>query len=250
MNNDQAKLILSVYRPHGQDASDPAFAEALLQAERDPSVGSWFKEEQHIDSQLSTALASVAPPADAKAMLKAMTSAAKRPPRWRWLIAMAASLAVLLSSTFVVVKNRSRGLPLPEGATVAQLAANLSDHHASLGLVAHEYWDVRQWLAERGGPLPENLPTGLTNLRVVGCQNWKTTRGKVSLVCFVGEGRQMVHLYIFEDPADHPGLAGVTQPRIEREGNWSLASWKGRDCVYVLGVPADASVPIESYLGV
>jgi len=36
MNNQEAKFILAAYRPGGQDASDPLFAEALEQVRRDP----------------------------------------------------------------------------------------------------------------------------------------------------------------------------------------------------------------------
>lgn len=250
MNNDQAKLILGLYRPHGQDAYDPFFAEALKHAERDPSVATWFREQQRFDAQFASALAAVTAPADAKSMIQATMGASTGRRGWWWPAALAASVAVLLSSTFVVVKNRSRGLPLPEHATVAELAASLAEHHRSIGLMSQDYALVRQWLAQRGGPLPDDLPAGLANLIVLGCETWKTTRGKVSLVCFVGEGKQMVHLYIFENAAEHPDLPGIRHPRFEREGNWSLALWENRGHAYVLGVPADAGVPIESYLRV
>ena len=45
MNNDHAKIVLSVYRPHGQDADDPFFAEALQQAKNNPAMAAWFKNE-------------------------------------------------------------------------------------------------------------------------------------------------------------------------------------------------------------
>jgi len=38
VNNHEAKLILQAYRPGGEDASDPLFAEALEQARRDPEL--------------------------------------------------------------------------------------------------------------------------------------------------------------------------------------------------------------------
>jgi hypothetical protein len=42
MNNSEAKYILGAYRADGQDAAEPAFAEALRQAETDPDLGGWF----------------------------------------------------------------------------------------------------------------------------------------------------------------------------------------------------------------
>lgn len=247
MNNDHAKIILSVYRPHGQDADDPFFAEALRQAKLDPSMDAWLKEEQRFDADFADTLRAVAAPADAKNMIKAtMGASTGRRRRWWPLAAIAASAAVLLT-TSLLLKPRPAGLQLPENATVAQLATNLADHHASIGLMSGDFARVRQWISERGGPLPDDLPPGLARLMVLGCETWNTTRGKVSLVCFVGENKQMVHLYIFEKAADFPGLPDYAHPRLDREGNWSLALWQSNGRAYVLGSPADSGLTVESF---
>jgi len=246
MNNDHAKIVLSVYRPHGQDADDPFFAEALKQAKNDPAMSAWFKEEQHFDAAFADSLRAVAAPRDAKTMIKAtMGASTGRSRRW-WPLALAAGLAVMLTAT-VFFKTRPSGLPLPENATVAQLATNLAEHHASIGLMSGDFARVRQWISERGGPLPEDLPPGLAKMMVLGCETWKTTRGKVSLVCFVGENKEMVHLYVFENAAEFPGLPGYSNPRLEKEGKWSLALWQNQGRAYVLGSPTDAGLPISSF---
>lgn len=246
MNNDHAKIVLSVYRPHGQDADDPFFAEALRQAKLDPSMAAWLKDEQRFDADFADSLRAIRAPADAKNMIKAtMGASTGRRRRW-WPLALAAGLAVLLT-TSVLLRQRPAGLPLPENATVAQLATNLAEHHASIGLMSGDFARVRQWLSDKGGPLPEDLPPGLAQLMVLGCETWNTTRGKVSLVCFVGEEKKMVHLYIFEKAADHPGLPDLAHPRMEKEGNWSLALWQNRGRAYVLGSPTDSGLPVESF---
>lgn len=247
MNNDHAKIVLSVYRPHGQDADDPFFAEALQQAKNNPAMAAWFKNEQHFDAAFADSLRAVSAPRDAKTMIKAtMGATTGRSRRW-WPLAMAAGLAVMLT-TAVLFKSRPSGLPLPEKATVAQLATNLAEHHASIGLMSGDFARVRQWISDRGGPLPEDLPPGLAKLMVLGCETWNTTRGKVSLVCFVGEGKQMVHLYVFENAADHPGLPDFAHPRLEKEGNWSLALWQKDGRAYVLGSPLESGLGIGSLL--
>lgn len=247
MDNRHAKFVLSVYRPHGQDANDPFFAEALKHAERDPSMAAWFKEQQRFDAEFAAALTSLTGPADAKGMIKAtMRASVGRRRRWRPL-ALAASLAVLLATSFFVLKNHASGLPLPANASLAQIATNLAEHHASIGLMSGDLARVRLWLAERRGPLPDDLPPGLAKMMVLGCETWKTTRGRVSLVCFVGDDRKVAHLYIFEKAADFPDLPGLIQPRFEREGNWSLALWQHQGRAYVLGAPAGMGVPIETF---
>ena len=51
MDNNDAKLILQVYRSGGEDASDPFFAEALEQARLDPALRTWFAEQQAKDDE-------------------------------------------------------------------------------------------------------------------------------------------------------------------------------------------------------
>lgn len=55
MNNDEAKFLLSAYRPGGRDAADPSVAAALDQAKRDPALASWFERQQAHDRSRETA---------------------------------------------------------------------------------------------------------------------------------------------------------------------------------------------------
>lgn len=246
MDNKHAKIVLSVYRPHGQDANDPDFAEALKQVERDPSMATWFREQQQFDSDFAAALNSVAGPAEAKTMIKATMGASAGSRRRWWPLALVASLALVFATSWVSLRNRPAGLPLPENATLAQLATNLSEHHASIGFMSGDLGRIRQWLLERRGPAPDDLPAKLAGMKILGCETWKTTRGKVSLICFVNDGMQMAHLYIFENAADFPGLPPRAEPRLAREGNWSLALWQDDGHAYVLGSPTNSGISVES----
>ena len=64
MKNDEAKFILSAYRPDGDDAGDARFAEALAQAEQDPELAPWLQEERRFDSVFCDALGAVPVPPD------------------------------------------------------------------------------------------------------------------------------------------------------------------------------------------
>ena len=241
MDNKQAKLILSVYRANGTDAQDPLFREALRQAESDPTLRAWLNEQQEFDSLVASAFASVKGPPEGRAMIQTTMGATRSVRRrWLWPLALAASIAVIFAAKSGL---QSRGrLALPENASLAQLATNLSDHHASIGLMSPDYAKLRDWIAVKGGPLPERLPPGLEKLAVLGCETWKTSRGKVSLVCFVGDDMKMVHLYVFEQPpagSSGTALPNLAQPRFERSGKWSLALWQDGGRGYVLGVPVE-----------
>ncbi|MBI4625528.1 MAG: hypothetical protein HY736_20190 [Verrucomicrobia bacterium] len=251
MDNNNAKLILSVYRANGMDAQDPLFREALKQAESDPALRAWLAEQQEFDVQVASAFASIKGPAEGRAMIQTTMRATRfNRRRWLWPLALAASVAVLLALR-TGLQSRG-GLILPENASLAELATNLSDHHASIGLMSSGYSKLRAWISEKGGPLPDRLPPGLEKMAVLGCETWKTTRGKVSLVCFVGDDMKMVHLYVFDQsPAalDGVSLPELAKPRFERSGNWSLALWKDGSRACVLGVPVEPgkSPNIESF---
>lgn len=240
MDNNEAKLLLGAYRANGADAQDPFFREALKQAETDPSLRAWLAEEQAFDAGIARALAGIAAPAAGKAMIRT-TVKATRPARRRWLLplALAAGIALLVG---VPDWNRSGGvLRLPHEATLAELATHLSEHHSSMGLMSPDYAKLRQWIAARGGPLPENLPPGLAKMGVIGCQTWTTSRGKVALVCFVGDNQQVGHLYVFDrlpDDLKSGAPPTVERPRLGASGAWSLAVWQHDGRGYVLGFPA------------
>lgn len=76
MKNDDARQILSAYRPSGEDASDPIFEEALEQARRDPELEEWFKEERARDAALAQVFQSLRVPEEAKRSLVVVS-------RWR-----------------------------------------------------------------------------------------------------------------------------------------------------------------------
>ncbi|MEX2044268.1 MAG: hypothetical protein WD941_02875 [Opitutus sp.] len=242
MDNNQAKLILSVYRANGQDARDPFFQEALQQAEADPGLRAWFAEEREQDGQIAAAFASIKAPVEGKAALQTTMGVSRlRPRRWIWPLALAAGLAVLVAVGTRLPSRRQ--LQLSENDTLAELATNLSEHHLSLGLMSPDLVKLKSWIADQGGPVPGRLPPGLENLAVLGCQTWTTSRGKISLVCFVGEDMKTAHLYVFDqipEPLGAPGLPGIDAPRLERSGSWSLALWQEAGRGYVLGLPAES----------
>jgi hypothetical protein len=237
MDNNKAKLRLAVYRRTGEDAQDPFFAEALQQAEKDPGLRDWLADQQQFDAQFAAALGEIRGPKDGRALVEATMM--RRPVRWTrwWPVAMAASIALMLTLYFSF--GGKRPVSLPQTASVAEMAHHLSEHHATIGLMSRDYSKLRAWIAEKGGPLPDRLPPGLAQLGVLGCQTWETNRGKASLVCFVRGNKDMVHLYVFENPRDGAMLPEMDAPRFERAGEWSFALWQNDGRSYALGATGD-----------
>ncbi len=83
MNNDEAKFILAAYRPNGQDATDPLFAEPLAQARRDPELQAWLDTQLAFDAAVAAKLHDLQPPLGLRDTLLAGAGKSRREPWWR-----------------------------------------------------------------------------------------------------------------------------------------------------------------------
>ncbi|MFA6963087.1 MAG: hypothetical protein WC205_20215 [Opitutaceae bacterium] len=235
MDNNEAKLLLAAYRHNGADANDPDFAAALRQAELDPALARDFADQRAFDARMSQALHDIPVPVEGKDYVAmSMKLSASRHRYWWWSAGLAACLVLVFT---VATMKRGGVLDLPKDASLTALATHLSEHEASIGLMSADYGQLTAWLQQRGGPVPADLPAALLRLRAIGCQTWETSRGKVSLVCFMGGDQKTVHLYVFDDPKAFGDLPGLAHPKFDQSGKWSLAQWKDDQHAYVLGMP-------------
>ena len=96
MTNQDAKLVLSAYRPNGADARDPFFEQALQQAKRDPELMEWFEKQRAFDCVMVAKLRTIEPPAGLNSQILAGLRAIRVPrhsvspwllwlPRFWWL---------------------------------------------------------------------------------------------------------------------------------------------------------------------
>ncbi len=82
MNNQEAKFILSAYRPSGEDAVDPKVAEALEQVRRDPELAEWLANKRAFDVAMSDIVCSAAIPRDLRGNILA-GGKISQPKLWR-----------------------------------------------------------------------------------------------------------------------------------------------------------------------
>ena len=113
MDNREAKFMLSAYRPGGQDATDPRFAEALEQVRRDPILQHWFEESIAFDAAITEKLSATWVPSDLRESILTGAKVTHAPlwkNRWRkWAIAA----AVVLSATLgALIWHNTRPAPV------------------------------------------------------------------------------------------------------------------------------------------
>ena len=236
MNNDEAKMILGSYRAQGQDAGDTFFCEALLQAERDPSLGDWLRKEQARDAGIAELFATMPVPPAGRAQALAAMAASRGARDWWRPLALAASLALAALAGWQMWRHANE-VRLP-AAGPAEAALFLAENHPSIGHMGADAEDLRHWIQARGAPAPGGLPAGLAGLKVLGCETWRTNIGHASLLCFLSDSSERVHLYVFEDRGNWAGLPDASRPRHGSAGKWFFATWQAEGRVYVLASSA------------
>ncbi len=233
MNHEEAKLILHAYRPGGEDAADPIFADAVEQASLDPKLGQWFAGQRAFDEKMRAALQVELPPPELREALRLSRKITKFPnkaqrPVWQapLLLTLAAILVAILAVSALLAPEIRQG-ELGR-VTVANFTAQVLDLKESdrivLGKLSSDREAIRGWLADRGSPSTFDLPPGLRNIPGLGCQTYTMDGTKVSLVCFKLENGQVVHLFVVDNHAlkdTPPDL----DPTVYVENGHTWATW-------------------------
>ncbi|HEY5892811.1 MAG TPA: hypothetical protein VIT91_06225 [Chthoniobacterales bacterium] len=241
MKPDEAKFILSAYRPHGRDAGDYAYSEALKLADADPNVGRWLQQQQTFDSIVGEKLATLSPPPGLRESILAGARVGGRRVWWRQprLLAVAACMAVLALVSPLVWWA---AVPIG-GSSLQEYAMNYASRPFMLMEHSKDMGRLKAWLASRNAPQPGNLPGELARLEGLGCKTIEYQGKKISLVCFDRNGMEY-HLFVARR-SDFSNLAAALQMR--SHGKWGSASWGDAEHQYVL-VSAAGSDAVRSLL--
>jgi hypothetical protein len=222
VNNQEAKFILSAYRPDGEDACTTHFATALEQVSRDPVLAAWFSNQRALDMAISDALYSIPVPDDLRTSILAGAKISRRRlwPHRPVFFAMAATLT-LLACVAGFWMHQSALDPWQKDALafIPNFANGQShfDHEAIDGLA------LQQWLQAQHAPAADVVPAALEALPALGCKTISSNGKLVSITCFRMPGGELVHLIA----TDASGLKHPLpqQPRFVRQNGWITASW-------------------------
>lgn len=238
--NEDPKLILGAYRPNGQDANDPTFAEALAAAGRDPQLGAWFREAQEFDAAIAGKLRGVAVPENLRAKILSGARASRRQSWWvrPKLWAIAALLLVLAGVAWFWTADRSGYAPWQtHGIAVLDdvLAAK-----AKLDRELPESDQLVAWLQEQSAPVLPTLPDALAARPAIGCKTWEWRGLKFAMVCFHLEGTSTAHL-ISTFQGGLKGAPPLGHMLYAQQGKWRTATWSegGLACMLVTDASED-----------
>lgn len=243
MNSDEARSILSAYRP--EDADDPLFAEALKEVAADPELAQWWANEQLFDRAIASKVQSMPVPAGLKSRLLQMTPGRPEIRRnWgRQITLLAATIAI-----FAVLFSSWRGPFQP--------AVSLADYRDEMVTLVKvplplelENSDLSQLLArveESGGLSDISIPPKLRKLEAKGCRMLRFHGHDVGLICFNRANGRRAHLFVVASGALAP-LSGAPGRVYAAQGEWMTAAWSENGHTYLLAVQGDRKA-LDEYL--
>ena len=220
MNNQEAKFILSGYRPNGGDAGDEMFGDALRQAQQDPALAAWFAREQAYDQAVAARLAEIAPPAELRADILAGVRASKRSPRRRWSVPAWAGVAAAVMVGAAVAFWPVPLAPVPDRLADFAFQDMGRDHDGMHGETASA---LQARLSDPRTRLGEGVPLDFAALKTTGCRTLAFRGHSVLEVCFQREG-SWFHFYVVRSE-DFPDLPAGGKPRIVHRDGLYAASW-------------------------
>jgi hypothetical protein len=233
MTKDEAKRILTAYRPGDQDRHDSYFAEALREIEKDAEVARWFAEEREFDRVVAGHLASVPAPFALKTRILA-NMAPHRSAMLRWLAPLtAAATAALVLLAVGISLLRSSGQHTGLVTEYEQEMMSFLKLQPPLEMESLEIGPIKEWIAKRKAPLAD-IPPGIAAVETMGCRILSFRGYPVTLICFC-HGNTVAHLLIV-DRAALPALELGKPPVLSTQEDWTVATWADQRYVYLVAV--------------
>jgi hypothetical protein len=235
MTTDEAKFILSAFRPSGSDAGNAAFCDALRMAGEDPVLGAWFAQSRAHDAAVAGKLRGISPPAGLREAVLAgvRMSGTKKSSAvaWGWFGGLAAAAAVAVG----LFTMRASAHADSAASALAGFAIHdmVSEKHGGRGEATGAL--VAQ-LQAAGSRMPGADQIDFARLKDTGCRTLNFAGHDVLEVCFVRDG-SLFHLYMTR----RDGTAGSSiarGPSLIAEAAGAAAVWSDTRFDYALASTA------------
>jgi hypothetical protein len=233
MNNQEAKLILQAYRPNGQDASDPFFADALEQVQRDPELKKWFADETVLNGRIQTRLQAAIPvPPGLKSDLLALRKTVRPAPWWFQPMKLAAVALVLASLGAILLLVPQRPTQVASFRDTMVHSSQQTQEHVAFQ--SHDIASIQKWLQSQNMQtnfdLPATLQAGAGTAQ--GCRVVDWHGHQATMICFIVNGEHM-DLFVM-DRMGLPDFPENGAPQFASAGGTMTAMWADDGKVYLL----------------
>jgi hypothetical protein len=229
MTIEEAKFILSAYRPNGRDAGLPAFEDALRMAAADPALAAWFARSRAHDAAVAQKVRGVEPPSGLREAILAGARVSRNKGRdmsWVWLAGLGAAAALVAVVFSMKAPTRPSGATAFAAFAISDMA---NERHGGKGEPASAL--IAQ-LQARGARMPTSEQIDFEKLRDTGCRTLNLAGHDVLEVCFSRDGSQF-HLYVVR--RDGPlGDSVARGPSFITEAAGAAAVWSDARFDYAL----------------
>jgi hypothetical protein len=250
MDKQQAKEILSLYRPGTTDAADPRMAEAMDFAQRDPELAAWFEQHCAVYLAIRGKLKAISVPADLKRriVVEHMDHARIIPlPSTAKLLLAAAAIVLISAIMWVVFNTQNPNTFLRYRDHVARSL----QHGYSPVMQAGDQTQIREYFRANEAPADYVLSRNLQKLPGEGGLLFPWNNHQVEMLCLnasengAEKGRDIWIFMMKKSFLHDPPNPGKTY--FATIGHLQTASWTDSDKVYVLAA-AGTQQDLEKYL--
>lgn len=231
MNRDQARHILSVWRPETRVPDDPEWTQALDLAARDPELRDWFARHRAFQAGTRLALRDLPPPPGLADRILLQTAAP--PPRrplpfpTAWI---AAAACLLIAITLFAL--RPSGRERADFPTFAERMVRTVLREYRMDLVTADLDQIRTFLESRDAPARFPIPDAFARIPPAGCGILSWQGHKVSMVCLDGAERGMFYLFVVPTRSLHGRLPN--QPTPGAVNQLGTVAWTAHDHAFLL----------------
>ncbi len=235
MTLQEAKRVLTLYRPGTADAGDPEVAEAVELARHDAEFRAWFEQHCAFQTAMWNKFRQIEAPPDLRARLDEAQKLDRLRRRRRraaaWMAAAAAVLLLALAGSLLGPRIPNRFADYRSRMVRGALRGY------SMDIVTNDMVEVRRFHAARGAPSDYALTKGLEELTLTGAGLLEWRSNPVAMVCFDRGDNQMLFLFVMNKAAakDSPPAA----PQVSQVNRLLTASWTRDNYTYVLAGPEE-----------
>jgi hypothetical protein len=229
MNSLSAKQILIACRPGTSDLESAEARAALEQAERDPELQQWWRQQHAFHRSMGDAFRQAPVPADLRDEILGRIRIVELP-WWRKPIAFGAAAAVIvLLINMAVFWKSAPADALPTFRS--RMVGNVLRQYA-MDIETNDMRAIRQFLGTAGAPSDYKLPLGLARRPPLGAGvlSWQDRR--VSMVCLDSQSQGTLFLFVVDDPALR--AAGAQPQQYAAVHDLMTVSWTEGTNTYLL----------------
>jgi hypothetical protein len=255
MNDEEAKKILSLYRPGTPDRSDPDFSKALEQVKTHPApengkaapdseLTRWFLEHRSSYLGIRAKFQKIPVPATLKERILAETKV--RPAsiiQFRPMVLLQAAAVLAMCVGLAALFWRSHGREDDfETYRIRMTRSALQPY--SMELTSHDLPSIKTYFAGRKAPTDYVLPDGVSKAQLVGCSVLHWQGQPVSMLCF-RSGQplppgQSTDLWLFiVDQASVRNSPSAELPTMAQVKKLMTATWSRDGKTYILAAGGD-----------